>query len=403
MIRLTTTTKLVAAGVALSLGWIVLEACECDETKEDNFPGFWVACIGNQPALMSYSGDNPTIVSTDASPSFNPSQWDCSHPGSPHYKNSEASAYPIGTPSGPGGFARPHVAGNSYAYIPRQLLTLPFTPFVPPPGTPSCQSSFPDVFRTNHSEDTVTRISTCPFAFKTTIPVFTRPLQVAVTPDGTTALVTSFGDLEGDGGALTFINLSTNQVTSTLMMDLGVTPNGLAISPDGATAYVGNFTNPGQSILVINIPTQTITATIQNVVAYPSGLTLTPDGSQLWVASPLGAETDVIDTLSQTTVFRMNIQASTDIAFNSTGTMAYVTSDLSDPGQVYVVDTATYRVLSTYTVGNGPSDISMSYGDQFLVVNNDFDGTVSVIDLRQDKVTTTAQLGASVTGIAFVQ
>jgi YVTN family beta-propeller protein len=99
----------------------------------------------------------------------------------------------------------------------------------------------------------------------------------------------------------------------------------------------------------------------------------------------------------------MNIQASTDIAFNSTGTMAYVTSDLSDPGQVYVVDTATYRVLSTYTVGNGPSDISMSYGDQFLVVNNDFDGTVSVIDLRQDKVTTTAQLGASVTGIAFVQ
>jgi len=403
MIQLTTTTKLVAAGVALSLGWIVLEACDCDETKEDQFPGFWVACIGNQPALMSYAGDSVTIVSSDPSPSFNPSQWDCTHPNSPHFKGSQAPAFPAGSPSGPGGFARPRVAGNSYSFAPQKLLALPFTPFVPPPATPSCQSTFPDILRTNHTEDTVTRISTCPFAFKTTIPVFTRPLQVAVTPDGTTALVTSFGDLEGDGGAVTFINLATNKVTSTLMMDIGVTPNGLAISPDGTTAYVGNFTNPGQSILVINIPTQTITATMQNVVAYPSGLTLTPDGSQLWVASPLGAETDVIDTFSQTTIFRLNIQASTDIAFNSTGTMAYVTSDLSNPGQVFVVDTATYRVLSTYTVGNGPSDISMSYGDQFLVVNNDYDGTVSVIDLRQDKVSTSVQLGANPSGIAFVQ
>ena len=59
MIRLTTQTKLVAAGVALSLGWIILSACECDETKEDNFPGFWVTCIDNKPTLMTYNGNNP--------------------------------------------------------------------------------------------------------------------------------------------------------------------------------------------------------------------------------------------------------------------------------------------------------------------------------------------------------
>ena len=401
MNRLTTTTKLVAAGVALSLGWIVLEACDCDETKEDQFPGFWVACIGNQPALMSYSGNNPTIVSTDSSPNFNTNQWDCTHPNSPHYKNSQASTFPIGTPSGPNGYARPHVAANSYAFNPRQLLSLPFTPFVPP-GTLNCQSSFPDIFHTNHIENTVVRVSTCPFAVKTTIPVFQRPLQVAITPDGSMAVVTSFGDLEGDGGAVTFINLANNQITNTLMMPIGVTPNGLAISPDSSTAYVGNFTNPGQSILVINIATQTVTATIQNVVAYPSGMTLSPDGSQLWVGSPLGTETDVIDTLSQTLAYRLNIQESVDVAFNSTGTMAYVTSDLNNPGQVFVVDTSTYQVLSTYTVGNGPSDISMSYGDQFLVVNNDYDGSVSIIDLKQD-VVNTAQFGANPSGIAFVQ
>jgi DNA-binding beta-propeller fold protein YncE len=402
MTRLSTTTKLMCAGIALSLGWIVLEACSCNKTEQDKFPGSWVACFGNTPTLMAYQG-NSAVLSFNTG-NFNPMDWDCTHPNSPHYKNSQANKpYPSGSPSGPLFSARPHVAGNSYPFIPEQLLTLPFTPFVPPPATTSCQSTFPDVLRTNHTEGTVVRISTCPLAVKTTIPVFEHPLQVVVTPDGTTAVVTSFGPFDGSGGAVNFINLSTNQVTSTVMMPSGVTPNGLAISPDGTTAYIGNFTTPGQSIVVMNIASQTITATIPTSVAYPSGLTLTPDGSQLWIASPLGSVTEIVDTLSQTTVSRLNVQQSVDIAFNSTGTIAYVTSDSSTPGKVFVVDASTYQILSTYAVGNGPSDISMSYGDQFLVVNNDYDGTVSVIDLTLDMVITSAQLGTSVSGIAFVQ
>lgn len=47
-IRLTTSTKLMGFGIILSLGWFVLESCDCDETKEDQFPGFWVACIDNK-------------------------------------------------------------------------------------------------------------------------------------------------------------------------------------------------------------------------------------------------------------------------------------------------------------------------------------------------------------------
>jgi DNA-binding beta-propeller fold protein YncE len=45
----------------------------------------------------------------------------------------------------------------------------------------------------------------------------------------------------------------------------------------------------------------------------------------------------------------------------------------------------------------------MSYGDQFLVVNNDAGGSISVIDLKKDAVVTT-QLGgnSAPSGIAFV-
>ena len=404
MIHLTATTKIIAGAVALSLGWIVLEACDCDKSKEDSFPGFWVTCVGNQPTMMTYSGDNAIVVTNSQSGTFNPSDWDCDRDSSsPQYKGSAASApFASSGPGGPAPSLRPRATQIGSLYIPEQVRDLPFTPAVPPVTGASCQSSFPDVFRTNHNESTVTRISTCPFSVKTTIPVFENPLQVAVTPNGSLAVVTSFGSLSGNGGAVTLINLSNNKIANTIMMPGGVTPNGLAISPDSTTAYIGNFTNPGQSILVLDIASQKITATIPNVVQYPSGLSLTPDGSQLWVASPLGGEVDVFDTLTQTEIFRLNISASTDIAFNSTGSMAYITSASTTPGQVIAVNTATFQVAKTYTVGNTPSDIQMSYGDRFLVVNNENDVVIHVIDLVEGTVKS-VPVSSNARGIAFMQ
>jgi hypothetical protein len=407
MIHLTATTKIAAAAVALSLGWIVLSACECDETSEQQFPGFWVTCVGGMPTLMTYNGNSVQTVTNSQAGNFNPADWDCmGDSSSPQYKGSQSDPpFTSSSPQGPNpnqGDARPHASAMPYSFLPENVRDLPFTPDVPPATSPVCRSTFPDVLRTNHPEGTVTRWSTCPFANKTTIPVFQNPLQVQSTPDGTLALVTSFGSLDGTGGAVSIINLSTNQVTSTVMMPFGVTPNGLAISPDSTTAYIGNFTAPGQSILVMNIATQTITATIPNVVNYPSGMTITPDGSQVWVGSPLGGEVDVIDTLTNTMAYRLNIGSVTDIAFNSTGTTAYITSAATSPGKVYAVNTSTFQVSTTYTVGNSPGDIAMSYGNRFLVVNNDIDGSETVIDLVENKQLT-IQLGSSINGIAMLQ
>jgi hypothetical protein len=387
------------AGIALSLGWFVLESCDCDESKEDQYPGFWVACIDNKPTLMTYNGNTPTVVSTDPAGNFNPSEYDCSHSGSPQYKGSEATApFQSSSPGGPGGIAqKPHATGSgTVGYVPQPLRIMPFVPRVPPPATPGCDSTFPDILQTVHTNALVTRISTCPFAIKATIPVVTRPLQVMVTPDGSTALVTSFDN------AVNFIDLATNKVTYTLMTDPSVNPHGLAISPDGSHAYVTSFNAFNSVVLVIDLASHQILATMQTI-QYPQGATLTPDGSQLWITSPLAQSVDVFDTLTNTRVISLNIGQTIDIAFNSTGTHAYITTGATIPGSVVAVDTSTYQILNTYTVGVGPSDITMSYADQFLVVNNNGDGTISVIDLQKGVVVTT-KLGVNSvpSGIAFV-
>jgi hypothetical protein len=122
-------------GVVLSLGWFLFESCDCDETKEQKFPGFWVACIDNKPTLMTYNGDNAITVSDTPAGNFNPAEYDCSHSGSPQYKGSEKeSPFQIAGPAGPEGYARQGhaTAPPQYAWIPQQLRDLPFLPDIPP-------------------------------------------------------------------------------------------------------------------------------------------------------------------------------------------------------------------------------------------------------------------------------
>jgi YVTN family beta-propeller protein len=390
IIQLSRSTKFMCAGIAMSLGWFVLESCQCEE-NEYAHPQSWVACDGTNPVLLHYDGFD---VRSDNTSQFDPSKWDCSHPGSPPQPKSGAPTIGTGTTSGPSA-RKPHAIGSGNAgYLPRQLLDLPFVPTVPPPTATTCDSSYPDVFQVNHVNALVTRISTCPLAITQTIPVVTRPLQVVMTPDGLTALVTSFDN------ALNFIDVATNKVTFTLMTDASINPDGLAISPDGTRAYITSFNTNG-GVAVIDLTARKIIATIPTS-AYPQGVALTPDGSQAWITSPLASSVDIYDLLTNTYITGLAIPETTDIAFNSTGTQAYITTTSTVPGSVVQVDTSTYKILRTYAVGLGPTDIKMSYADQFLVVNNNLGGSESVIDLLKD-VVVTAKVGTNPSGISFVR
>ena len=63
--------------------------------------------------------------------------------------------------------------------------------------------------------------------------------------------------------------------------------NGLALSPDGSTAYVADAEN--NLLLVANTPTQTQLASIPVGVS-PSTVVVTPGGSEVWVATLAGLD-----------------------------------------------------------------------------------------------------------------
>jgi YVTN family beta-propeller protein/VCBS repeat-containing protein len=102
-------------------------------------------------------------------------------------------------------------------------------------------------------------------------------------PDGKTLYLGGNEDgLAGADDAKVF-NTSTNTVTTTAL-ELGLSFGTTAISADGSTIYFGNA--DGETVEVVNTSTDTITATVpvsSNENAYPDGIAVSPDGSTVYV------------------------------------------------------------------------------------------------------------------------
>ena len=384
---------------------LMIGACDPTSCLDQLSPshGYWVSCYGfpqAAPTLMDYDlGGEASYVGHPPS-DFNPNDYACDNgPNSDPVPLSSEAVYPTGNNQGPHLTAHATATGNA-AYLPRPVLALPF--FVQPSASDpiasaaACDPSQPDVLQVGHLIDKVTRIGTCPFSIKAVIPTVTRPLQVAITPDGTTALVTSFDN------AINFINLATNQVTYTLQTDPSVNPNGIAITPDGSTIYITSYNTTNHVLQAIDYASHQVTATINMPAIYPQTPFVTPDGSQVWVTFPLGNWIAVVDRLTNTIATLIPIPQAYGIAFDSTGSHAYVTSWSSNPGVVDVVDASTYAITKSYTVGAGPVDIRLAYGDRYLLVNNNQGNSVSVVDTLTGKVST-QNLGGPPMGLAIVK
>jgi DNA-binding beta-propeller fold protein YncE len=281
------------------------------------------------------------------------------------------------------------------AYIPRTLLDLPFGPKpFPAASVTACDSTSPDILQVHHDNALVTRLTTCPFALKKTIKVASRPLQVAVTPDGQMALVTSFDN------AINFIDLNTNTVVFTLSVFFN--PHGIAITSDGKTAYVASFDNINPLIATIDVASRAVTRTVQTN-AYPQSVFLTPDDSQLYITFPFGNAMYIMDTMTGIIGNTFAIPNPRGVAFNSRGSKAFITSAVGgSPGSVLQFDTETFQIEQTYTVGAGPADISVLYDEVTVVVINNDGNSTSTINLKTGQVTTTPLKGPP-SGLAILR
>jgi YVTN family beta-propeller protein len=125
------------------------------------------------------------------------------------------------------------------------------------------------VYVPTHKSNSVTVIDTVLDRVVAIVPVQFQPLAVAITPNGAFAYVTNSGWPVGSN-SVSVIDTATNTVVATV--PVANFPVGVIITPNGAFAYVGNeYSN---TVSVIDTATNTLVDTVQGVAVAPEGVAI---------------------------------------------------------------------------------------------------------------------------------
>jgi YVTN family beta-propeller protein len=191
------------------------------------------------------------------------------------------------------------------------------------------------------------------------------------------------------------IDVNTGTVTANVIV--GLSPYGVALSPDGTKVYVTN--QNANTVSVINTTTNTVTATVP-VGNRPTGIAVSPDGTKVYVANQNDNTVSVVDT-STNSATTINGIGSTPwgITVSPNGANVYVTCYNSN--NVYVINTATNSVTTSIGVGAQPEGIAVSLDGMNIYVACWSSNNVYVINTATNGVTTSIGVGSQPEGIAF--
>src|ERR1035437_6916096 len=152
------------------------------------------------------------------------------------------------------------------------------------------------------------------------------PVSMAILPNGTYAYLANTGNLSPlaatGGTTVAVINIATNTVTGTVVT--GDDPVAVAVTPNGAYAYVANHGgiivvgfNGGilGTVSVISTATNTVTATISagfgslSSTISPNYVAITPSGAYAYVTSDATNSVSVISTATNTVTATITLPA----------------------------------------------------------------------------------------------
>ena len=193
------------------------------------------------------------------------------------------------------------------------------------------------------------------------------PFGIAITPDGKTAYVANIYSND-----VSVIDTETNQVVGPAIA-VGQDTHSLAITPDGRFVYV---TNTYSNVSVIDTQTNEVVGSPIDVTLAVSGIAITPDGKTVYIDSENWGSVSMIDTQTNQLVGSPILgvgSAPFGIAFTPNGKTAYVVNN-GGYGNVSVIDTQTNEVVgSPIVAGRGPHEIAIapetqSVGVQYVPV-----------------------------------
>ncbi|NUQ53750.1 MAG: hypothetical protein HUU19_13770 [Phycisphaerales bacterium] len=208
-----------------------------------------------------------------------------------------------------------------------------------------------------------------------------RPGGVALTPDGTKAVVAN-----RDGTDATIISLPSMGVTNVPISTRG---DEIEISPDGQFAYIAVVTG-GDGVWRINLNTNTVQGAklatgdmggVGYVNSQFSGMTLSPDGKTLVTCNSFTNNISIIDTTTWSVVKTLTVGTfPTRAAFSHDNSKIYIANRDSDNVSVVTNAGAASSVSGTIVAGDQPYEMAVSPDGTRLYVSNFGANNVRVVN-----------------------
>jgi PQQ-dependent catabolism-associated beta-propeller protein len=190
-------------------------------------------------------------------------------------------------------------------------------------------------------------------------------------------------------------------------VQVGVEPEGMAISPDGKILI--NTSETTNMAHFIDTATREIVANVL-VDARPRFAEFKRDGSELWVSSEIGGTVSVIDPAKRvvTDKIEFNIpglrrEAIQPVGIGMTRDAKIAFIALGPANRIAIVDAATHKVIKYLLVGQRVWHMAFTPDEKYLLVTNGVSNDVSVIDVAAQKVIKTIQVGELPWGVAMAR
>lgn len=217
---------------------------------------------------------------------------------------------------------------------------------------------------------------------KALAPTGDGPHEVAITPDGRTAVVADYG-AQTPGKTLTLVDLQSGTVTRTIDLAPHTRPHGIAFASDG-TLLVTSETS--RAVLEIDLAKGEVARVLPTDAELSHMLALSPDGKRVYTANMKSGTVSAIDRASGKVVAQTatgNKPEAIDVSPD--GREVWVGHN--DDGKVVVLDATTLEELAEIACGPLPIRVKFTPDGATVLVSCAASGELAFLDARTRRET----------------
>lgn len=236
------------------------------------------------------------------------------------------------------------------------------------------------------------------------------PVEAAFSPDASAVYVTNYAMFgrgfphpgrddcgPGEGIDRSFVyKIDTATFKKTDILKVGQTPKFLAVSPDGSTLVVSNWCSG--TVSIVDLATFEVTAVVE-VGWHPRGIVFDPDSKLAYVAVWDIDKVVVVNLATHRTHAIKVGENPRHLVIDASGRWLYAT--LNGAGKIAKIDLKTEKVVGKVSTGLEPRSMTIAADGRSLYVVNYSSDTISKVKTRDMTVLQTISVGHHPIGITY--